>query len=69
LIKDVCHLPLLEHWQEAIFSLMREHCWLKVMEGYEMNLLCITIPEDEFNVEISRMVNARVLTAEAKHDE
>jgi hypothetical protein len=34
LIKDVCHLPLLEHWQDAVLKLMRDERWLKVEEGY-----------------------------------
>jgi hypothetical protein len=64
LIKQVCHLPLLDHWQEVVFSLMREQRWLKLIEGYEMNLLCINIPEEEFNVAISHKVSAGQLTVQ-----
>ena len=64
LIKQVCHLPLLEHWQETVFSLMREQHWLKLIEGYEMNLLCINIPEDEFNSAISQKVTAGQLSVQ-----
>jgi len=64
LIKQVCHLPLLEHWQETIFSLMREQHWLKLIEGYEMNLLSINIPEDEFNSAISQKVTAGQLSVQ-----
>lgn len=64
LVKDVCHLPLLEHWQEAIFSLLRNQGWLKMFEGYQMNLICIDIPEELFDIEISQMVTTGQLTAE-----
>jgi len=64
LIKQVCHLPLLEHWQETVFSLMREQHWLKLIEGYEMNLLSINIPEEEFNDAISHKVTVGQLTVQ-----
>ncbi len=64
LIKQVCHLLLLEHWQETVFSLMREQNWLKLIEGYEMNLLSINIPEDEFNIAISQKVTAGQLSVQ-----
>ena len=57
LIKQVSHLPLLDDWQEAILNLMRENRWLKVLEGYEMNLLCISLPEHEFDQAIHQMIH------------
>ena len=62
LVKDVCHLPLLDQWQAAVTQLMREQRWLTMQEGYEMNALRIDIPEDEFDREISLMITAGQLT-------
>lgn len=64
-IKNVCHLPLLDHWQAAIMKLMREHRWLKMVEGYGgLNLISLTTPEEAFNQEICQMINDGQLTTQ-----
>lgn len=61
LIKQVCHLPLLEHWQENVVDLMREQGWLKLVSGQGIDLISISIPEDEFNAEITNKVTSAQL--------
>jgi len=39
-----------------VLKLMRDLRWLKVLEGYQVNLLAIDIPEAEFDQAISQMV-------------
>lgn len=62
LVRSVCHLPLLEHWRDAVLKLMRDQRWLKVLEGYRVDLLAIDIPEAEFDQAVSQMVRNGDLT-------
>lgn len=62
LIKQVCHLPLLEQWQNSIMDLMQEQGWLKLIDGHGIDVISITIPEEQFNVEISQRVMSGQLT-------
>ncbi|MFW5442686.1 MAG: hypothetical protein ACKE51_00035 [Methylococcaceae bacterium] len=61
LIRQVCHLPLLEHWRQTIIDLMREWGWLKLVSGHGIDLISISIPEDEFNAEITDKVTSAKL--------
>ncbi len=67
LIRQVCHLPLLAHWQKSIIHLMYEKDWLTLVHGHGIDLISVNIPEEAFNSEISTMVSAGELTAEVKH--
>ena len=62
LIKQVCHLPLLEHWQSCIMDLMQEQGWLKLISGHGIDVISITLPEEQFNVEIRQRVTSGQLT-------
>lgn len=62
LIKQVCHLPLLEHWQNSIINLMQEQGWLKLISGHGINVISITLPEEQFNGEIIQRVTSGQLT-------
>ncbi len=65
LVKDVCHIPLLDHWQPRVLTLMREQGWLKQVEGYQINLTQLTIPEEVFEEAISDRVRWGDFTIEA----
>ncbi len=62
LIKQVCHLPLLEHWQSSIINLMQEQGWLKLISGHGIDVISITLPEEQFDAEISQRVISGLLT-------
>ena len=62
LIKQVCHLPLLEHWQSSIINLMQEQGWLKLISGHGIDVISISLPEEQFNGEISQRVTSGQLT-------
>lgn len=58
LIKQVCHLPLLEQWQQTILALSREQEWLKVHVGYGLNALELVMPEQALEEQVCRLIQA-----------
>jgi len=68
LVKQVCHLPLLSHWQDNMMNLMREKGWLKQCPGHGINLISIHIEEDELDVEMTRMVQQGQLKTESRSE-
>jgi len=58
LVKEVSHLPLLEHWRDDIIELLKQQHWLDLQEGYRVHMLKIDLPESEFEQAITRLVHS-----------
>lgn len=61
LIRAVCPLPLLAHWQNAVLTLCTRNQWLRKLEGYRINAVAIDLPDDEFGSQISEWVKQGLL--------
>ncbi|MFA6094338.1 MAG: hypothetical protein WC757_00385 [Candidatus Paceibacterota bacterium] len=62
LLKQVSHLPLLEHWQGLLTGLAKREGWLKVHAGYQLVALAIELPEQALEEHITRLIQAGELT-------
>jgi hypothetical protein len=65
LIKSVCHLPLLDMWQNSIMALLYKKGWIKMMHGYAIDNIRIHLPEAEFEELVGQMIVAGDLVLES----
>lgn len=56
LFKSLCHLPMLDTWQDTIISLLKSENWLREHKGFRINAIEIRIPETEFNEKITTLI-------------
>ncbi len=62
LLKLVSPLPLLDPWQSILTELARSEGWLKIHAGFKLVALAIELPEQTFEQQISRLIQAGMLT-------
>jgi len=62
LVKSVCHLPLLDIWQDQIMKLLRKQGWVTISKGCAIDSIGIKLPEIEFDQEITEMIQSGQLT-------
>jgi hypothetical protein len=65
LIKSVCHLPLLDLWQNSIMTLLYKKGWIQMMHGYAIDNISIHLPEAEFEELVGQMIVAGDLVLES----
>ena len=58
LIKSVCHLPLLDLWQNSIMALLYKKGWIQMMHGYAIDNISLNLPEAEFEELVGQMIVA-----------
>lgn len=63
LAKAICHLPLLDHWADAVINLFYERDWIKDFDGIGINgaLIDLSLGE-EIEEEITHLIKDGVLT-------
>ena len=61
MVKAVCHLPLLDTWQEHITRLCRDKGWLKDMEGNGLSAVALELPGNDFDEAMTRLIQTRQL--------
>jgi hypothetical protein len=69
LIKAVCHIPLLDLWQNSIMNLLFKNGWIETVHGYAIDNISIHLPEEEFEAVISQMIVAGDLSLDEPSDE
>lgn len=62
LFKSVCHLPMLDAWQETILALLKNEQWLKSHPGFGALALEIALPCEVFEQRISQLILSKALT-------
>ena len=55
-------LPLLDPWQSILTELAKIEGWLKIHTGYHLVALAIELPEQAFEEQVSRLIQAGALT-------
>lgn len=60
--KSICHLPMLDQWQQRIEKLLKNEGWMTCHSGFNASVIAIDLPEIEFDDIISEMIVAGELT-------
>jgi hypothetical protein len=60
--KSICHLPMLDRWQQRIEKLLKTEGWMTCYPGFNASVIAIDLPEAEFDDIISEMIVAGELT-------
>jgi hypothetical protein len=58
LVRDVCHLPLLDAWRDPVLALLQAHHWMQKLEGRGIGAWRIDLGDPKLEAEISRKVRA-----------
>ncbi len=61
-IKDICAVPLLDHWQNYLIPVMSEHAMIVHLKGINHNGTLIDIQEDDMAVIVKRGLLEGTLT-------
>jgi len=62
LIKETCHLPLLDHWREPFIELCRRHSFLTHLEGLGVNAWLVDLGSNNLELEVSALIQSGRLT-------
>jgi len=63
LARAICHLPLLDHWADAVINLFYKRDWIKDLDGIGVNGALIDLSlSEEIEEEITRLIKEGVLT-------
>ncbi len=54
--KSICHLPMLDRWQQRIEKLLKTEGWMTCYSGFNASVIAIDLPETEFDDIISQMI-------------
>ena len=57
LIRQTCHLPLLDHWQDTVLDAFRQEGWIQDLPGIGLNGITIDLGSDD----VERIVGSLVL--------
>lgn len=60
--KSICHLPMLDRWQQRIEKLLKTEGWMTCYPGFNASVIAIDLPEIAFDDIISEMIVAGELT-------
>ncbi len=64
LVKETCHLPLLDHWRETVLEGMTTEGWIKRLEGIGLSAIQISLPESEVQEVVQGWVCQGLLTVD-----
>lgn len=62
LVTEVCHLPLLPHWREAVLETFRSAGWIQYLGGMGIDAYVIQLAEEAVEETITRLIKAGLLT-------
>ena len=63
LAKAICHLPLLDHWADAVIKMFYERDWIKDFDGIGVNGALIDLSlSEEIEEEITHLIKSGALT-------
>ena len=61
-VKDTCHLPLLDHWCATVLEGMKAEGWIKRLEGIGLNAIQLRLPEAAVQTAIQHWIRQGHLT-------
>jgi hypothetical protein len=64
LVKETCHLPLLDHWRETVLEGMTTEGWIKRLDGIGLSAFQISLPESEVQEVVQRWICQHQLTVD-----
>ena len=64
LIKETCHLPLLDHWREPFIELCRRQSFLTHLDGLGVNAWLVELGSSDLEPEVTTLIRAGRLTLE-----
>lgn len=62
LVREVCHLPLLDHWREPVLALLEEKQWMQRVDGHGISAWRLDLGQPPLEAEISHLVRRDRLT-------
>lgn len=62
-LRDLCHLPLLDQWQEVVLRTARQAGWVQELRSYGINAVAISLDRSATEEEISRLVRVGMLSS------
>jgi len=64
LIKETCHLPLLDHWQTPFIELCRRRNWLTHLDGMGVSAWLVELDSNDLEPAVTAMIRAGRLALE-----
>lgn len=64
LVKDTCHLPLLDHWCETVLAGIEAVGWIKRLEGIGLNAIQVSLPEVQVEETVQYWIRQGYLTVD-----
>ncbi|MDZ7922874.1 MAG: hypothetical protein U5M23_02195 [Marinagarivorans sp.] len=64
-VKELSHIPLMDHWQSILIPLFFERNWMTPLRGLNTQAFKIFMDNEEFNALVSDLVKRRILTLDA----
>lgn len=64
LVKDTCHLPLLDHWRETVLAGMETVGWIKRLAGIGLHAIQVSLPEAQVEETVQHWIRQGHLTVE-----
>ena len=63
IVKQVCHIPLLDHWNDRLLEIFRQKEWIKTLLGHGVNSVSIHFDHQQLEETLSELVKNGELTA------
>jgi len=63
-VRDVCHIPLLDHWRRPVLELCWSNNWLSLLTGINVHALSIKLPREPFEDAITDLIRQGLLVLE-----
>jgi len=65
LVKEICHLPLLDHWREPFTSLCRRKGWLTHLVGLGVDAWLVELSSSDLEPEVTALIQGGHLALES----
>lgn len=65
LFKTASHLPLLDHWRQALISVALSCGWLRMHPGFQVNAMELDLGVEDYEATVSELIRQGRLTLEA----
>ncbi|MEJ1397820.1 MAG: hypothetical protein RPU52_09890, partial [Candidatus Sedimenticola sp. (ex Thyasira tokunagai)] len=56
LVRQTCHLPLLDHWQVTVLDAFRQEGWIQDLPGIRLNGITVDLGSDDVEQVIGSLV-------------